>query len=314
MEQREIEAFLTLADELHFGRTAERLHVSTARISQAIKTLERRVGAPLFERTSRRVALTPLGRRLHEDLRPAYQRIQEGLERAIAAGRGVDGVLRVGFVNAAAGRLILLVADGFRARHPRCAVEIREVQVGDCLVALRAGEIDVLLATFPIEEADLTTGSVLLSEPRVLAVSSRHPFARRESVSLEDLARDEVLRAPCSDLGYWEAARVPERTPGGRRIERGQVTVTFQEMLTLIGAGRGVYPVGAHATRYYTRPDVTYVPFRDAPPLEWGLIWRTSAETSRVRAFDEAARDIITARGGPGHDAVTVRPRAVATQ
>jgi DNA-binding transcriptional LysR family regulator len=314
MEQREIEAFLTLADELHFGRTAERLHVSTARISQAIKTLERRVGAPLFERTSRRVALTPLGRRLHEDLRPAYQRIQEGLERAIAAGRGVDGVLRVGFVNAAAGRLILLVADGFRARHPRCAVEIREVQVGDCLVALRAGEIDVLLATFPIEEADLTTGSVLLSEPRVLAVSSRHPFARRESVSLEDLARDEVLRAPCSDLGYWEAARVPERTPGGRRIERGQVTVTFQEMLTLIGAGRGVYPVGAHATRYYTRPDVTYVPFRDAPPLEWGLIWRTSAETSRVRAFDEAARDVITARGGPGHDAVTVRPRAVATQ
>jgi DNA-binding transcriptional LysR family regulator len=314
MEQREIEAFLTLADELHFGRTAERLHVSTARISQAIKTLERRVGAPLFERTSRRVALTPLGRRLHEDLRPAYQRIQEGLERAIAAGRGVDGVLRVGFVNAAAGRLILLVADGFRARHPRCAVEIREVQVGDCLVALRAGEIDVLLATFPIEEADLTTGSVLLSEPRVLAVSSRHPFARRESVSLEDLARDEVLRAPCSDLGYWEAARVPERTPGGRRIERGQVTVTFQEMLTLIGAGRGVYPVGAHATRYYTRPDVTYVPFRDAQPLEWGLIWRTSAETSRVRAFDEAARDVITARGGPGHDAVTVRPRAVATQ
>jgi DNA-binding transcriptional LysR family regulator len=314
MEQREIEAFLTLADELHFGRTAERLHVSTARISQAIKTLERRVGAPLFERTSRRVALTPLGRRLHEDLRPAYQRIQEGLERAIAAGRGVDGVLRVGFVNAAAGRLILLVADGFRARHPRCAVEIREVQVGDCLVALRAGEIDVLLATFPIEEADLTTGSVLLSEPRVLAVSSRHPFARRESVSLEDLARDEVLRAPCSDLGYWEAARVPERTPGGRRIERGQVTATFQEMLTLIGAGRGVYPVGAHATRYYTRPDVTYVPFRDAPPLEWGLIWRTSAETSRVRAFDEAARDVITARGGPGHDAVTVRPRAVATQ
>ncbi|GAB2828632.1 LysR family transcriptional regulator [Actinoallomurus bryophytorum] len=312
MEQREIEAFLTLADELHFGRTAERLHVSTARISQAIKTLERRVGAPLFERTSRRVALTPLGRRLHEDLRPAYQGIQEGLERAIAAGRGVDGVLRVGFVNAAAGRLILLVADGFRVRHPRCAVEIREVQVGDCLVALRAGEIDVLLATFPIEEADLTTGSVLLSEPRVLAVSSRHPFARRESVSLEDLARDEVLRAPCSDLDYWEAARVPERTPGGRPIERGQPTATFQEMLTLIGAGRGIYPVGAHATRYYTRPDVTYVPFRGAPPLEWGLIWRTSAETSRVRAFDEAARDVITARGGPEHDAV--RPRAVAAR
>jgi DNA-binding transcriptional LysR family regulator len=295
MEQREIEAFLTLADELHFGRSAERLHVSTARISQAIKALERRVGAPLFERTSRRVALTPLGRRLHEDLRPAYQRIQEGLDRAIAAGRGIDGVLRAGFVNAAAGQVIMLVADAFRARHPGCAVEIREAQVGDCLAALRAGEIDVLLATLPIDEPDLVTGSVLLREPRVLAVSSRHPFARRESVSVEDLSRDEVLRAPCSDIDGWEAARVPERTPGGRRIERGQLTATFQEMLTLIGAGQGVYPVGAHATRYYTRPDVTYVPIRDAPPLEWGLLWRTSSETSRIRAFDETARDVTKA-------------------
>src|SRR5690242_11351597 len=107
MEQREIEAFLTLAVELHFGRTAERLQLTTVRVSQAIKTLERRVGAPLFERTGRQVELTPIGRQLEADLRPAYESMRNGLQRAINAGRGIDGVLRVGFVNAAAGRLVL---------------------------------------------------------------------------------------------------------------------------------------------------------------------------------------------------------------
>ena len=288
MEQREIEAFLTLAEELHFGRTAERLLVSTGRVSQLIKTLERRTGAPLFERTSRRVALTPLGEQLNDDLRPAYERVQAALAKAADAGRGV---LRAGFVNAAAGQLVVSIADAFRARHPDCAVEIREAQVGDCLTALRSGEIDVLAAAFPLREPDLVAGPVLVREPRLLAVSSGHPFARLASVSVEDLSRAEVLRAPCGGLDYWEADRVPARTPGGRGVERGQETTTFQEMLTLIGAGRGVYPVGAHAERYYARPDVAYVPFRDAPPLEWGLIWRASGETARVRAFAQAARD-----------------------
>lgn len=133
----------------------------------------------------------------------------------------------------------------------------------------------------------------------ILAVASRHPFARRSSVSIEDLARDAVLRAPCADLDYWEASRVPERTPAGHPIERGPVTGTFQEALALIGAGRGVYPVGAHAARYHARPDVAYVPFRGAPPLEWGLIWRMAGETTRVGAFARTARGLIAAQGGP---------------
>jgi DNA-binding transcriptional LysR family regulator len=90
VEQRDIEIFLTLAEELHFGRTAERPHVSTARVSQTIKKLERRIGAALFERTSRHVALTPIGRRLDDDLRPAYEQIREGIGRAIASGRGIE--------------------------------------------------------------------------------------------------------------------------------------------------------------------------------------------------------------------------------
>jgi DNA-binding transcriptional LysR family regulator len=289
MEGQEIRAFLTLAEELHFGRAAQRLHVSTPRVSQLIRKLERRVGVPLFERTSRRVALTPVGQQLRDDLRPGYDQIQQGLEKAAAAGRGTGGMLRVGFAGAAAGQFILAAARVFGTRHPGCEVQIREIQGHGFFPPLRAGEIDLVLACLPVREPGLVVGPVVISEPRMLAVSSGHPFARRASVSLEDLARDTVLRPAASTPGYWDQSCVPQRTPAGRLIQRGQVTETFQEMLTLIGAGKGMYPVGGQAARYYTRPDVAYIPFRDAPPFEWGLVWPAAGETARVRAFAQAA-------------------------
>lgn len=103
MERAEMEIFLTLADELHFGRTADRLHLSTARISQTIKKLERRYRAPLFERTSRQVALTPTGARLHADLSAVREQLDAAEARATAAG-GLGGRLTVGFVGALAGQ------------------------------------------------------------------------------------------------------------------------------------------------------------------------------------------------------------------
>ena len=216
MERREIEIFLTLADELHFGRTATRLHVSTARVSQTIKRIERLVGAPLFERTSRRVALTAIGRQLYDDLKPAYAQIEAGIERAIATGRHVEGVLRVGFFRAAAGRFVLDVAGSFEARHPGCEVQIRENQLSDGLTVLRSGEIDILFLMLPVDEPDLVTGPVLIREARMLAVSSAHPFARRDGVALNDLARDKVLRPPGALPDYLRNSLVPEQTPDGQ--------------------------------------------------------------------------------------------------
>ena len=87
METREIEAFLALAEELHFGRAAARLHRTVSSLSQTIKVLERRVGGPLFERTSRRVVLTPLGSKFHDDLAPAYLAAQAALRAAQHAAR-----------------------------------------------------------------------------------------------------------------------------------------------------------------------------------------------------------------------------------
>lgn len=106
LERLELEAFLTLAEELHFGRTAERLHVTTGRVSQLLKKLEGRVGAPLFVRSSRTVELTEIGSQLREDLQSGYEQIARGMERAAEAASGARNSLRAGFIGALIGQVI----------------------------------------------------------------------------------------------------------------------------------------------------------------------------------------------------------------
>ncbi|MFC5753432.1 LysR family transcriptional regulator [Actinomadura rugatobispora] len=298
MEQREIEIFLTVGEELHFGRSAERLHISVAMVSKTIKKIERAVGAALFDRTSRRVALTPIGRRLYDDLRPAYQQILDGVERAVAAGRGIDGALRVGFLGTVVAQFVLQVAEVFHARHPACQVHIQESRYADGLGLLYGDAVDILLLAAPGMAPDLSESPVLFQEPPVLAVSARHPFARRESVCLDDLARDKVLR-PRGVPDELEALSVPTHAPGGRPIERGVEFGTIQEMFALVGAGRGIFPVPTHASLYDVRPDIAYVPISDGLPFQWRLVWRTAGETNRVRAFCQAARDFVDTHGDP---------------
>ncbi len=158
-------------------------------------------------------------------------------------------------------------------------------------------EIEIFLTLADeLHFADLTGGSVLLEEDRALAVSARHPFARRPSVSFLDLARTTILRTPPAVPSYWDHALVPQHTPDGRPVERGPSFGTVQEMLALVGAGFGTYPVPAQATSYHPRPDVAYVPIHDAPPHRWRLIWLSAAETARIRAFDHTAATLAKAR------------------
>ncbi|ADD42555.1 LysR family transcriptional regulator [Stackebrandtia nassauensis] len=291
LEKHELDAFLTLAEELHFGRTARRLRVSAARVSQTIQKLERRVGVPLFNRTSRRVELTEVGRRLRDEIAPAWQSITTAVETAIATGKGITGTLRVAFVSAAAGQFLVRATQRFRARHPDCEVRIREAQIGELLPWLRDGDTDLALGPVPVHSPDVDSGPVLFSDARMLAVPAAHPLARKESVDAEDLAALPLLQLPDTVDEHTRTDRSSSRTPGGRPIQPGPVGATFNEMLTLISAGEGAFPVGAQVKKYYVRPDVAYVPFRDAPPVDWGLLWRKDNATARVRAFNEAAAE-----------------------
>lgn len=118
VELRDIEIFLTLAEELHFGRTADRLHVSQARVSQSIAKQERKIGAPLFARNSRKVELTAIGAQLRRDLGAGYHRILDGTRAATAAARGATGTLTLGLHGSQAHDHIHLL-DLFRSRTPR---------------------------------------------------------------------------------------------------------------------------------------------------------------------------------------------------
>ncbi|WP_035847153.1 LysR family transcriptional regulator [Kitasatospora azatica] len=288
-ERHEIETFLALAEELHFGRTAERLRVSTGRVSQVVKKLERAVGAPLFERTSRVVELTPIGRRLAEDLAPLVARFAEAIHRAVEAGRGVTGELRVAFLGEWTAPVLLRAVSLFTERHPDCRVDVREAQLADTRTSLLDGSVDVLIASYPFE--GMATGPAVMSEDRVLAVAAGHPLAGADSVSIEVLADYPVVQYPAVTSESFKRDRTPDRTPSGRPVPQGPAGNTFSEMLSLVALGRGVLPVGAHCRRYYPRPDLAYVPIRDVPPIERGPIWLESNSTARVREFVRAVTD-----------------------
>jgi DNA-binding transcriptional LysR family regulator len=291
VELRDIEIFLTLAEELHFGRTADRLRVSQARVSQAISKQERRIGVALFDRTSRRVNLTPVGRRLREDLQQALDLLHEGLARAEAAGLGAGQTLRVGVFGHAGHELRPLI-DAFRTRYPGSDVQFNEITGSDAFTSLRAGDNDVNVLWLPVAEPDLTVGPTVFTGGRVLAVSANHPLAERGTASLEDLADNHVV-----DLGphapeYWVAAMVPTRTPSGRRIPRGPAARTFHEILSLVAAGQCVHPLGEIAARYNSPPGIVFLPIRDAPDLQWALTSRSTADSPAVRALAQTAADL----------------------
>ncbi|MEU4716568.1 LysR family transcriptional regulator [Micromonospora purpureochromogenes] len=289
LERHEVETFLTLAEELHFGRTAERLRVTTGRISHVVKKLERRIGAPLFERTSRVVRLTPIGHRLADDLRPLVAGMEDAVRRAVEAGRGVTGELRVAFLGEWTAPVLLRAVNLFRERHPDCEVHVHEAQLANSRSSLVDGSIDVLIAAYPFD--GMVNGPALLSEGRVLAVAAGHPLAGAESVSLEVLADHPVVQYPAVTSAEFKRDRTPDRTPSGRPVPRGPVGNTFSEMLSLVAMGRGVLPVGEHTRRYYPRPDVAYVPIHDAPPIRRGPVWLETNTTERVREFVRAAAD-----------------------
>ncbi|WP_399928692.1 LysR family transcriptional regulator [Streptomyces kanamyceticus] len=292
IEGDELECFLLLAEELHFGRTAERMRLSKARVSQLVQRLERRVGAPLFTRTSRRVALTALGRQLRTDLEPHHRGIEEALERAAATARGIDAVLHVGFSNPLTGEIVMKATEALRVSHPGLAVEVCEVPLGDPYGQLRRGEFDVQLSEFPVREEDLGGGPLLLAEDRVLALPAAHPLAARETVTLEDVAAVPLLTIAAEVPDYWLEHHVPARTPSGRPIERGPGVVNLQEGLILVAGGRGALLAPAHTATYYARPGVAYVPFADAEPTGYGLVWRLGHDTGAVAAFARTALEV----------------------
>ncbi|MFJ9080198.1 LysR family transcriptional regulator [Streptomyces sp. NPDC102278] len=291
MEVRDIEIFLTLAEELHFARAAARLQVSQARVSQAIAQQERRIGGMLFDRANRRqVGLTPLGRQLRDDLRPLYAGLCGSLERARMTARGVAGVLRVGMLPF---NLVELhhYWRTFRSRHPHWELQIRRAPFVDPFACLRDGTLDALVGWLPVEEPDLTVGPVLFTDPRLLAVSKDDALSSRSSVTVETLADRPHAMAPLMP-DYWEDQYLPFQTPRGRRIERSENITNSDDLIHLVGTGEIVHCFPAHVTRHWALTHIDWLPIRDMSPLSYALLWRTESGNEPIHALADVIRDL----------------------
>lgn len=293
VELRELQLFLVLAEELHFGRTAGRLGLTSSRVSQTVRALERKLGGPrLFDRTSRVVTLTEAGVALRRDLVPALANLDEMVLRARERGAG-PGLLTVGVLNAASGVAVLNRAVGrFESLHPGGTVRLVAAPFTDRLGPLRRGEVDLAVTRLPLNQPDIEVGPLLSEgDARVVMVGVDHPLARRGEVSLEDLADFEVRRSP-DDPPEVAQASCPSTTPSGRPIIAADITVSdVSELVLLVAQGRLVHPTTAPFAEHFRHPDITVVPLVDLPPSSSALCWLRGRRHPGREAFLDAVRD-----------------------
>lgn len=301
VELAELRVFLSLCEELHFGRTADRLRLTQSRVSQIIRGLEGQFGGRLFDRTSRRVALTARGAQLLRALQPAHADLQRALEDAQllatqATPGAADCVLRLGFVLTFPSGILAELVTAFQRRYPEVTVEVVEHLTApddwDVWGPLRRRETDLLVywgGPATAREPDLAIGPVLEESERVLLVSRRHRLASRTAVSVEELAVESVMARPPTLPASAMDTQIPPLTPNGRPIPRAASPRSYRELLALVARGHVVHPT-ATANPLVHRDDIVAIPLHGLPPLQLTPIWRATDTNEHIQAFVHIAQ------------------------
>lgn len=291
---QQIECLIALAEELHFGRTAGRLGYSQSRVSQLIADLETRVGARLLERTSRRVALTPIGTHFVREVRPAYRALMRTFSRARErALRGAVEELRIGFT----GMVYEEITAAFRALGERHGITVHthDLPLGSPFVAVLEGEVDAVIAELPLHESELSVGYRFPPQDQFVALGAGHPLARRESIDVEELAEVDLLHRIGDAPDYWKAARTPPATPAGVPILSTTGITTIQQGMALAASGRHALLACRPLAEHHARTDLRFVPVRGLEATsQLGLVWRTDRSSPQLaalaRLLDEGER------------------------
>jgi len=196
MELRQLRYFVAVAEELHFRRAAERLHISQPPLSQQIRALEDELGFALLIRTRRRVELTPAGEAFLRDARALLGELDGAVATARRIDAGQTGRLRIGFVGSALLSIVPGTVERFRASRPGVAIELRERSTVDQLRAVSAGVIDVGLVRPPIDDESGLRAEIVLRERTVAALPTAHPLAALARVPLRRLAVEPLVLFP----------------------------------------------------------------------------------------------------------------------
>jgi DNA-binding transcriptional LysR family regulator len=288
-----LRAFIAVAEELSFTRAAARLHMTQPPLSRSIRRLELDVGVALFERTSRKVALTPAGRALLAHARSAVFHVDRGVSAARRAARDEARTLRVGFTGSLANRLVPHAAHRFAEQQPAVTLELSEATPAALHAGLASGDLDVA-ALYTVDprwyEGDGFAIERLGTDPAYAVLPADHALARRPSIALRALAREQwIVMAGSSGFDVQEAYRALARLVGAE-LHVVQEVSSIHVVLGLVAAGVGVSVMPAAALDAHPS-GIAFVPVEDA--LEFDLLGIVAeGETSELGfAFLEVARN-----------------------
>lgn len=292
-----IRYFVAVAEERHFGRAAEKLHMSQPPLSQQIQLLEKELGTQLFTRTTRRVELTEAGEILYEGAKRALDQLEQAILHAQRVQRGEAGLLRVGFVSTAAFQLLSDVLRAFRQRYPQATLELFHLTSAQQAAAFEARTIDVgFLREPPGGEVEV---EIIDKDPLVVALPATHPLARRTSVPVR-LLKDQpfVIWDRQQTAGIAQTILDLCTRHGFLPIIALEVT-NPPAMLSLVAGGVGVAIVPRSAT--HLRPEaVVFRPLDDKNAYSpMALAWRSDNTRELLPGFIGLVREVCKVRIKP---------------
>lgn len=284
MEMRHLRCFVAVAEELHFGRAAERLHLSPPPVTLAIKELEAELGVLLFERTSRRIALTRPGEDALHDARAVLAATDTLSRRARETAQGLVGTLNLGFISLAAYSFLPPALRRFTEDFPRVKVSLQEGTTDQIASDVESGRLDLGFAFVTPDKPALLKHRTVLREPLVVALPANHPQASRKSIELAKLSQEQFLGferhngplmfdaivATCMRHGFS-----PRMFPARQ----------MHTIVSLVAGGIGValVPASVMALR---REGVIYRPMQGEKTIvETCALWRESDESPLLTAF-----------------------------
>lgn len=288
MELRRLRYFIALAEELHFGRAAARLHVVQPALSQQIQRLEVQVGVRLVYRTRRHVALTEAGSAFLHKARLAILHAEEAVASAKRASRGEIGGLSVAFVGSAAFNFLPELLKSFRQSFPTVHLVLQEMTTTQQVTALRAASISVGLLRPPIPDDNIET-EILAREPWMMAIPRSHHLRDRSTVSPQDFAEDPFISTPRHlGPGLFDQA-LSLCTESGFSPTVVQEAIQMSTIVSLVAAGIGVALVPGSVAKL-GRADVLFKPLRRSPRVEIVLAWCRADEDPILSNWLSVAR------------------------
>lgn len=290
-ELRLLRYFVAVAEELHFGRAARRLHVAQPGLSQQIRALETALGARVLERTSRQVRLTPAGELLLFESRRLLADADRALDRVRRVARGEAGRITVAAIGSATYAVVPRLLREHRARYPEVELVLREMSTPAQVHALRAGEVDVGFLRLPADTADLSTHTVR-EDRMAIMLPETHPLARRRRIPLRALAREPLILFPASPRPSWADTVVAACREHGFEPIVAQEAMESATVVSFVAAGVGLAPV-PEGLKVLARPGVVFrLVAPPAPVTRLAAVHRAGALAPIVAAFLTLVREL----------------------